>query len=175
MFLISKCRGDQDLRLRTTLVLAFGEPQRNGKIRISNAKTRFFFGFCHRSAVLQKQVSKLCTDLDLGLLYILILGTSGKFARKNNFLSLGVCFPQALLERWPQVFRVKITFTKLQTNRFVSTTKIPMKYVVNWIPLRICVRSRNTQPHLKRPEHEQTLQTKKGAISRPWMMKVMLE
>jgi len=23
-----------------------------------------------------------------------------------------------------------------------------MKYVVNWIPLRICVRSRNTQPHL---------------------------
>jgi len=25
-----------------------------------------------------------------------------------------------------------------------------MKYVVNWIPLRIRVRSRNTQPHLKR-------------------------
>ena len=24
-----------------------------------------------------------------------------------------------------------------------------MKYVVNWIPLRICVLSRNTQPHLK--------------------------
>jgi len=24
-----------------------------------------------------------------------------------------------------------------------------MKYVVNWIPLRIRVRSRNTQPHLK--------------------------
>ena len=24
-----------------------------------------------------------------------------------------------------------------------------MKYVVNWIPLRIDVRSRNTQPHLK--------------------------
>jgi len=24
-----------------------------------------------------------------------------------------------------------------------------MKCVVNWIPLRICVRSRNTQPHLK--------------------------
>jgi len=28
----------------------------------------------------------------------------------------------ALLERWPQVYRVKITFTVLQTNRFVSTT-----------------------------------------------------
>jgi len=24
-----------------------------------------------------------------------------------------------------------------------------MKCVVNWIPLRICVRSRNTPPHLK--------------------------
>ena len=56
----------------------------------------------------------------------------------------------ALLERWPQVCRVKITFTKLPTNRFVSITKISMKYVVNWIPLRIRVRSRNTQPHLKK-------------------------
>ena len=54
----------------------------------------------------------------------------------------------ALLERWPQVCRVKITCTKLPTNRFVSTTKISMKCVVNWIPLRIRVRSRNTQPHL---------------------------
>ena len=51
-------------------------------------------GFCHCAAVLQTQVPKLCTDLDLGLLYILILGTCSKFARKNNFLALGVCFPQ---------------------------------------------------------------------------------
>jgi len=48
----------------------------------------------------------------------------------------------ALLERWPQLCRVKITFTKLLTNRFVSTTKNSMKYVVNWTPLRIRVRSR---------------------------------
>jgi len=33
MFLMSKCRRDQDLGLCTTLVFAFGEPQRNGKIR----------------------------------------------------------------------------------------------------------------------------------------------
>ena len=39
--------------------------------------------------------------------------------------------------------------TVLLTSRFVSTTKIWMKCVVNWIPLRIRVRSRNTQPHLK--------------------------
>ena len=65
-----------------------------------------------------------------------------KFPIARRLLSAG------LLERWPQVCRVKITFTKLPTNRFVSTTKLSMKYVVNWIPLRICVRSRNTQPHL---------------------------
>ena len=35
------------------------------------------------------------------------------------------------------------------TNRFVSTTKNSMKCVINWIPLRIRVRSRNTQPHLE--------------------------
>ena len=34
------------------------------------------------------------TDPDLSLLYILTLGTCGKFARINNFLVLGVCFPQ---------------------------------------------------------------------------------
>jgi len=33
MFPISKCRGDRDLGLCTTSLLAFGEPQRNGKIR----------------------------------------------------------------------------------------------------------------------------------------------
>jgi len=43
-----------------------------------------------------------------------------------------------------------ITCTVLPTNCFVSTTvtKISMKCVVNWIPLRIRVRSRNAQPHL---------------------------
>ena len=51
-------------------------------------------GFCHCAAVLQTQVPKLCTDLDLGLLYILIFETYSKFARKNDFLALGVCFSQ---------------------------------------------------------------------------------
>jgi len=74
---------------------------------------------------------------------------NSKFARKNNFLALGVCFPQLCWSAGRKVCRVKITCTKLPTNGIVSTTKIPMKYVVNWIPLRIRVRSRNTQPHLK--------------------------
>jgi len=59
------------------------------------SKHVFFLGFCLGAAVLQTQVPKLCTDLDIGLLYILRLGTHSKFARENNFLSLGVFFPQS--------------------------------------------------------------------------------
>jgi len=57
--------------------------------------------------------------------------------------------PTALLEHWPQVCRIKIKFTVLPTDCFVSTIKKSMKCVENWIPLRIHVRSRNTQPHFK--------------------------
>ena len=46
------------------------------------------------NAVLFSQVLKLCTDLDLDLLYILILGTYSKFAQKNYFIALCVCFLQ---------------------------------------------------------------------------------
>jgi len=35
------------------------------------------------------------------------------------------------------------------TNRFVSAKTISIKCLVNWILLRIRVRSRNPQPHLK--------------------------
>jgi len=56
-------------------------------------QTRFFSRSRHCAVVLQTQVPKLCTDLDLSLLYILILGTYSKFARKHNFPVLGVCFP----------------------------------------------------------------------------------
>ena len=73
MFLISKCRGDWDLALCTTSGLAFGEPQRSGDFL---KKTTCFdagkIGISHCAAVLQTQVPKLCTDLDLGLLYIVI-------------------------------------------------------------------------------------------------------
>ena len=85
MFPISECRGDQDLGLCTTSVLAFGEPQRNGKIRKKKCFDVGKIRFCRCGAVLQTQVPKLCTDLALILLYILILGTYSKFARKIIF------------------------------------------------------------------------------------------
>jgi len=47
-----------------------------------------------RSCFFFSQVPKKCTDLDLNILYILTSGIYSKFTRKNNFLALGVCFPQ---------------------------------------------------------------------------------
>ena len=100
--------------------------------------------FCLCSADLHPHVPKLCTDLDFGLLYILIVRTYSKFARENNFLALGVCSPQSCSSAGR---RFPASRSRLK-DRFVSTTKKSMKCVVHWIPLRICVRSRNTQPHL---------------------------
>jgi len=65
------------------------------------------------------------------------------------FSSARRLLPADLLKRWPQVCRVKITFTLLLTNQFVSTLLRSMKSFVNWIPPGIRVRSRNTQPHLR--------------------------
>ena len=53
-------------------------------------------------AVPQTQVPKLCTALDLSLLYILIFETYCEFARKNHFLALGVCFPQPCSSALPR-------------------------------------------------------------------------
>ena len=58
-------------------------------------------------------------------------------------------FPVLSVRKRLCILCVPPKFNNLPSNRFVSTTKISMKYVVIWIPLRIRVRSRNTQPHLK--------------------------
>jgi len=54
----------------------------------SCGQTRFFPDVA--TAVLFTKVSKECTDLDLSILYILLLGAYSKFTRKHNFLALGV-------------------------------------------------------------------------------------
>jgi len=53
-----------------------------------------------------------------------------------------------MLKRWPQVCRVKITFTSPPANHFVPTKTISMKCFVNWNLLRFHVGGRNIQPHL---------------------------
>ena len=68
-----------------------------GAVANSGKKTGFDarkIRFCNCATVLHTRVPKLCSDLDLSLLHIFTLGTYSKFARKNNFPALGVCFPQ---------------------------------------------------------------------------------
>jgi len=106
------CAQLRDLHLKNRCAMA--------KSDLSCVEKLFFPGSRHCALVLQPQVPKLCTDLDLSLFYILILETYSKFARKNNSPALGVCFSQpcssagcrfaVLLECWLQVCRVKITF-----------------------------------------------------------------
>jgi len=94
MFPISKSRGGWDLGRCTFLVLAKREPLHNGDFRKKRFAPAGKNGIRYCAAVLFLQVPKKCTNLDLSLLYILILRTCGKYAQKNIFLALGVCFPQ---------------------------------------------------------------------------------
>ena len=57
------------------------------KFNFCCGRDNFFFGIRFCSAILFSQVPKKCTDLDLSLLYNLILGTHSEFARQNGFLS----------------------------------------------------------------------------------------
>jgi len=52
-------------------------------------------------------------------------------------------------ERCPYVCHVKVTYTLLPTNSFVFTQTNSIKCLVNWIPLRIRIRLKNTQPNLE--------------------------
>jgi len=118
--------------------------QNPGKKRVRRRKNRILPLHCGSP----KERKEECKDTDLGLLYILILGTYSKFARKNNFLALGVCSPQPCSSAGR---RFAASRSSLQNYRRIVCflNKNSMKCVVNWIPLRICVRSTNTQPHLK--------------------------
>jgi len=75
-------------------VLAKREPLRNGDFLKKKIARRKENGIWHCAAVLLSQVPKKCTEPDRSLLYILIYETYCKFTRKNNFIALGVCFPQ---------------------------------------------------------------------------------
>jgi len=66
MFLILKCRGDQDLDLCTFWVLAKREALRQPNSDFSCGRNTFFFGSSHCAAVLFSQVPKTSTNLELG-------------------------------------------------------------------------------------------------------------
>jgi len=62
MFLVSKCRRDSDLGLCTTSELAFGEPQRNDKIRFFLRRNTFFFPEVATAPRFSKRKSRSCAQ-----------------------------------------------------------------------------------------------------------------
>ena len=109
-----------------------------------------FPGSRHCAVLLFSQVPKKCTGLDprsQSLLHFDIRNIN-KFARKNKFLALGVCFPQLCSSAGRSFTASEMMVKLLQTNCFVSNTMNSMKCLVNWIPLSIHIRLRNVQSHL---------------------------
>ena len=137
MFLISICREKLDLGVCMTSILAKRMRPRSADFRFKNVclcLAAEFVGSWHCAAAFSLQVPKSCTHIDPTFLYISILKTYTKFARKNKML----------LERWPQVCCVKIMFELLPNNWFVSTKTNSMKCFVNWIPANSHVGSNKT-------------------------------
>ena len=121
MCLISNCRED---RSRSVLVL--------GRFPIFPAAKQGFF----RKSTLRS-----------GSLYAsLIPGTYCKFVRKPNLRALGYCFPPTCSSAGHMFSASRSRFSTDDLFRFYNDKFDEMSY--NWIPLRIRVRSRNTQPHL---------------------------
>jgi len=121
--------------------------------RLSQLRSRFIFGGAQSSISISSTFWYLKH----------IANSKGKLIFKSSARRL-LC--AALLERWPEVCRVKITFTVLPTNRIVSTTRHSMKRVVNWIQFRstttqnpclfdkypIFNKQTNLNTHMKRPQ-----------------------
>jgi len=57
--------------------------------------------------------------------------------------------PTTLLERWLQVYCIKITIELIPNYWLISTNTNSMKSFVNWIPANTHVCSNKTQPYLK--------------------------
>ena len=115
--LISKGKEDCHLGLCIFGVIACREPVRNAKFRFFLLPITFFFRSHYCTAALFTQVPRTCTDLDPSLLYLLMLATYGKRTQKNEFLALGVCFPQTCSSAGRMsAGRFKITFTLLLTS-----------------------------------------------------------
>jgi len=146
--LISKSRQQVDVGLCTTSALA-----KKMLTIIVNFKLKNFFGRkigqnCQCAAAFSLPMLRLGTDLDPTLLYILILGTYRRFERGNDFLALGVSFPQPCSSAGRM-----FADSRSRLHYYPRIVSFPQKGIwwclVNWIPLRIRDYSRNTQPYLK--------------------------
>ena len=117
--------------LRSFWVLAYGEPLRNGQYRFFLRAYYIFFRKSPlvRSAFLFTSTQKVHRPRSDSPQHFDIQNIYSTLAPKISFLALCVLLFTHPLERWPQVYRIKIIFTLLLTNRFVSTTMNAIKFL----------------------------------------------
>jgi len=124
MFQVSKCTGNWDLSRCIFWVLAKRNPLRNAKFWcFLRAKHVFLRKLPLRSVSLFASTKKLHRRRSQFPLHFHIRNIL-QIRSEKSFFSARRLLSAALLERRPQICRVKVTFTELPTNRFVSTTKI---------------------------------------------------
>jgi len=131
-----------------SLLIQLNSPAQAVQCRLPNKKRVWPQNLSEVDTAQPQSFGKLCmcTDLDRTLLCNLILRTCTKFVWKHKMPALGVCFLQPCSSAG---CRFATSTSRLQYYRqnvsFPQKKKL-MKCVVNWIPLRIHVRSRNTPP-----------------------------
>ena len=119
MFLMSKCRGESDVGLCTTSVFAKRMLLCCGNFWFQKCLAAKFVGICQRVVALCLQVPKMCTKLNptQAPLHIDIRNIWQSCAQTWN-ASARRLLPTDMLERWPHVCSVKITFTLLLKKLF---------------------------------------------------------
>ena len=123
MYLISKCIGQSDLGLYSTSLLAKRMRLHNGDLRWKNV---FGCKICRksppRSGIVLASPKVVYIPRSDSSLHFDIRNIS-QIRIERLYASARRLLPAALLEHWPHVCRVKITFELLPTNWFVSTTR----------------------------------------------------
>ena len=147
VFLISKCRG---LRSRSLHILCTCEKRTAAQCQIQilpAGETSFSLNLAKRSGSLFASTQKVNRFKYQSPLHFDI-GNIWQICLENNSPSARCLLPADMHERWPHRLprQDHIYITNDELFRFHKKNSI--KCIVNWVPLRVRVRSRNTQPHL---------------------------
>jgi len=143
MFLISKCREDWDLGVRTISVLAFENRSAMAKSDFAASKHVVFRKSPPwlRIGAPNAYTEVLCTDLHLSLFYILTTGTYGKFARENTFFHFSCLWLESNLSNSCTQFPI-VTVIQLLTESGVALPT-DASVVVKWRLLLLLLRKKS--------------------------------
>ena len=143
MFLISKCREDWDLGVRTISVLAFENRSAMAKSDFAASKHVVFRKSPPwlRIGAPNAYTEVLCTDLHLSLFYILTTGTYGKFARENTFFHFSCLWLESNLSNSCTQFPIVTVIQLLKESGVALSTDASV--IVKWRLLSLLLRKKS--------------------------------